>query len=42
MNGLNLLLLGHVANEYGRWVKDVKWFGLSHRPWGLASTEATV
>ena len=39
VNGNNLPLERHAANEYGGWVKIVKWFRLSHKPVGLASVE---
>ena len=38
-NFSNLPLARHAANEYGGWVKIVKWFGLSHKLMGLASID---
>ena len=42
VNGNNLPLERHAANEYGGWVKIVKWFRLSHKPVGLASVESVT
>ena len=39
MNRYNLPLARHAANEYGGWIKIVKWFRLSHKPIGLDSIE---
>ena len=39
MNRHDLWLTRHAANEYGGWVKIVKWFRLSDKPVGLASIE---
>ena len=38
-NRHNLPLARHAANEYGGWVKIVKWLGLTRKLVGLASIE---
>ena len=39
MNRHNPRHTRHSANEYGGWVKIVKWFKLSHKPVRLALAE---